>query len=679
MDNSNFLSYFSGLTEANSKEQIVANANNIISSISLTSSTEVTNEKYKDYLKICKNPSEDLLYTVRRLIGGLASTGVEFRKGFSLTFSLLIAKFGKDLNMKEILDCIQKESFVPKNEKNHIKTCAFSGRLLMYRIILGEKSLSSDNILFILKQILNITVNKALEESVIVLLKEMFSKIFENYYTDIKNENKLFDGIFKLLDNYTSNKNSLNKVNLNFEFAIYFILIPYMNKFKGFLPTNIKKEMFDSNLEEAESPLKKYFDIIMKLPIKEGKDFNVTFGCLCELLEKINDKKYAYKIWNILIDPKCIESFKTISLKNFELLVYNYSSFILTKFFEIKYIVQIFDDSFFISLLKFSSNKKFKYVSSLTEIIVNTLTKNKYDDKLINSYCSKLLEIFGVESDDKYSPNALKTFFIFLFDHIAQESKEKFISSLISDNEKEDKEETLERLIFRISALKTLFLFDTTLDDSNKTKIINFFLQTFYASSPDVDIELDHIIEERTTLILLSLIKPTMLNGEIVQMKQSKAIKILSDIHKSNIQSLIKGKKIILNNKNYMKYYKLFAKEEKNSDLKSKLLTKLGLVLLVFYLKNEIDYQQEIDDIIEIKKFDKEWSKMFTDLTLNIMHKGNVMLSEFAMGIYKKMSKHIGKDGVDILIQFLKDTKPKKEKNPMMLSDDEEDVEMNDK
>ena len=107
MDNSNFLSYFSGLTETNSKEQIVANANNIISSISLTSSTEVTNEKYKDYLKICKNPSEDLLYTVRRLIGGLASTGVEFRKGFSLTFSLLIAKFGKDLNMKEILDCIQ--------------------------------------------------------------------------------------------------------------------------------------------------------------------------------------------------------------------------------------------------------------------------------------------------------------------------------------------------------------------------------------------------------------------------------------------------------------------------------------------------------------------------------------------------------------------------------------------
>ena len=49
MDNSNFLSYFSGLTETNSKEQIVANANNIISSISLTSSTEVTNEKYKDY------------------------------------------------------------------------------------------------------------------------------------------------------------------------------------------------------------------------------------------------------------------------------------------------------------------------------------------------------------------------------------------------------------------------------------------------------------------------------------------------------------------------------------------------------------------------------------------------------------------------------------------------------
>ena len=672
MDNSNFLSYFSALTEANSKEVIVANANNIINSISLTSSNEVKNEKYKDYMKICKNPSEDLLYTVRRLIGGLASTGVEFRKGFSLTFSLLVSKFGKDLNMKEILDCIQKESFVPKNEKNHIKTCAFSGRLLMYRIILNEKSLSSDNILFILKQMLNITVNKSLEESVIVLFKELFSKIFENYYTDIKNENKLYDGMFKLLDNYTVNKNSLNKANSNFEFAIYFLLIPYMDKFKGFLPSNIKKEMFDSSLEETESPLKKYFDIIMKLPIKEGKDFNVTFCYLCELLEKINDKKYAYKIWNILIDQKCIESFKAISLKNFELLIYNYSSFILTKFFEIDYIVQIFDDSFFISLLKFSSNKKFKYVQSLNEIITKAITSQKYDNKVVNTYCEKLLNIFGVESEEKYSPNALKTFFIFLFDHIAQDAKEKFIASLINDSQNDDDEENLEQLIFRISALKTLFLFDTTLDEANRTKIINFFLQTFYASSPDVDIELDHIIEERTTLLILSLIKPTMQNGEIVQLKQSKAIKILLNLHKNNIQSLIKGKKIILDSKNYMKYYKQFSKEEKESDLKSKLLSKLGLVLLVFYLKSEIDFQQEIEDIIEIKKFDKEWSKMFTDLTLNIMHKGNVMLSEFAMGIYKKMSKHIGKEGVDILIQFLKDTKPKKEKNQMLLSDDED-------
>ena len=672
MDNSNFLSYFSALTEANSKEVIVANANNIINSISLTSSNEVKNEKYKDYMKICKNPSEDLLYTVRRLIGGLASTGVEFRKGFSLTFSLLVSKFGKDLNMKEILDCIQKESFVPKNEKNHIKTCAFSGRLLMYRIILNEKSLSSDNILFILKQVLNITVNKSLEESVIVLFKELFSKIFENYYTDIKNENKLYDGMFKLLDNYTVNKNSLNKANSNFEFAIYFLLIPYMDKFKGFLPSNIKKEMFDSSLEETESPLKKYFDIIMKLPIKEGKDFNVTFCYLCELLEKINDKKYAYKIWNILIDQKCIESFKAISLKNFELLIYNYSAFILTKFFEIDYIVQIFDDSFFISLLKFSSNKKFKYVQSLNEIITKAITSQKYDNKVVNTYCEKLLNIFGVESEEKYSPNALKTFIIFLFDHIAKDAKEKFIASLINDSQNEDDEENLEQLIFRISALKTLFLFDTTLDEANRTKIINFFLQTFYASSPDVDIELDHIIEERTTLLILSLIKPTMQNGEIVQLKQSKAIKILLNLHKNNIQSLIKGKKIILDSKNYMKYYKQFSKEEKESDLKSKLLSKLGLVLLVFYLKSEIDFQQEIEDIIETKKFDKEWSKMFTDLTLNIMHKGNVMLSEFAMGIYKKMSKHVGKEGVDILIQFLKDTKPKKEKNQMLLSDDED-------
>ena len=440
MDNSNFLSYFTGLAETNSNEVILENAKNIINLVELTSDKEIKNEKYKDYLKIAQNPSEDLLYTVRRLIGGLASTGLEYRKGFSLTFSLLISKFGTELNMKEILDCIEKESFVPKNEKNHIKTCALSGKLVMYRIILNQKNLTGDNLLYILKNVLNMISSKSMEESIIVLLKELFGKIFEKYYTDIKNENKLFDGIFKLLDHYTTNKNNLNKAQTNFEFTIYFILIPYMDKFKGFLPKNIKTEMFDSSLEEFESPLKHYFDILLKLPIKEGCNFNVSFSYLCSLLEQMNDKKYTYKIWNILIDPKCINSFKNISLKNFELLIYNYSSFILEKFFLIDYIVQIFDDSFFLSLLKFSSNKKFKYATSLTEIIMKQITNNKFDSKVINDYCQKILNIYGVEAEDKYSPNSLKTFFLFLFLNIDKYSQDKYIDSLIYEEGDDVKE-----------------------------------------------------------------------------------------------------------------------------------------------------------------------------------------------------------------------------------------------
>jgi hypothetical protein len=94
MDNSEFLSYFSNLTENNSQEQILKNANNIINTITFSSSTPITKvEKYKDYLKVTENPSEDLLYTLRRLIGGITSTGLEFRKGFTLTFSLLLTSF----------------------------------------------------------------------------------------------------------------------------------------------------------------------------------------------------------------------------------------------------------------------------------------------------------------------------------------------------------------------------------------------------------------------------------------------------------------------------------------------------------------------------------------------------------------------------------------------------------
>ena len=689
MDNSEFLSYFSNLTENNSQEQILKNANNIINTITFSSSTPITKvEKYKDYLKVTENPSEDLLYTLRRLIGGITSTGLEFRKGFTLTFSLLLTKYGNDLNMSEILNCIQKEGYVPKNERNFIKNSAMSGKLLLYKTLLSHKHLSVDNLLFICKDTLTLSKSsKLLEESILVLFNDLFNKIFNGYYSQIKKETKLYEGIFKQLEQICLNKNNLSLTTTNFEFTLYFILLNNVNKCKGFLPTNILTQMFDSNLKEMETPIKKYFDILLSLPIKNNSEFNISFEYLLQLLENINNPKYAFGIWNILIDNECFDSFKKISHKNVELLIYNYSFFLLNKFFIIDYITQIFDDSFFLSLINFNTNKKIKYVITLTDIIIEQLTKIKDKQNIINEYSLRLLNIFGNDQDDKYSPNSFKNLFLFLFNNMTKEQQNKYIEQLTSFNEVDNnnndranfyEKNSLNEIIFKLSSLKLLFISNINIDTTIKNKILDFFLMNYYISSPDVDIEFDHIIEERTTLLILSLIKPVVTNGEMIQIPSNKAIKILTDMHKGNIQALVKRKVIQPENyESYMKYYKQLSVKNEQGDMKGKILSKLGLVLLVLYLKNGEDYEQEIEDVIQIKLFKKGWTKMFTEMILNILHKGNTMLGEFAMGVFKKLAKYVHKDGVDVLIDFLKQTTiPKTKKGIFTENEDNEDIEM---
>ena len=122
MKNSDFLSWFNGLHRSNSKENILSNANNIISSISYSEdSNSIDREKYKYYLKVFSLQCEDLLYTINRLIGGICSTATEYREGFGITLQLFLDKFSKEINFTELLEGIQKETYIPKNEKNNIR------------------------------------------------------------------------------------------------------------------------------------------------------------------------------------------------------------------------------------------------------------------------------------------------------------------------------------------------------------------------------------------------------------------------------------------------------------------------------------------------------------------------------------------------------------------------------
>ena len=700
MKNSDFLSWFNGLHKSNSKDNIISNANNIVSNISITQESSILNkEKYKNFLKVFATPSDDLLYTINRLIGGICSIGLEYREGFGMTLQLFLDKFSKDINFTELLESVQKESYVPKSEKNNVKIAALSGKLFIYKILIGITNLSEDNITFIVKQILTIAKQqKNLEEACIVLIKEIFDKIFNDFFDIKKNKNnKLLEGIFKSLDTICEHKNDYSKIDNNLEFCIYYLLMNYIENIKGFISAKIQEDFFDNSNPESAQPLFKYFSHLLTLPIKyqninskEANIFNFSLKLLYELLIKINNNKYAYKIWNILIDPQCVEEFKKISSKNFESLIYSYSLFLIQNFFNIKYISQIFDESFFLSLNQFKNNKRVKYAINITQIIsenIQSLNEDEDDNKkIIEDYCIKCLNIFGTELEGKYSPKTLKNFYLFLLGKISDEQKSKYINNLL--NIKEDN--SIEEIQFNLNALKILYIQESNTKIINKdikNQIIEFFLKNYYSDLFEIDISFSYSIEEMTLNLILGLIKPKIVDNKPVAIKSSKAINILMGVHK-NIQNLIKEKKILYNEEdeeeneeyytelinNYKKKYKKLTKEDNLKTTKSRIIVKFGLIILFLYLKHPDDFGDDVEDLIGIIEhdFDKEWMKVFTALCLNLLHKGSSLINDVVMNEYKKMSSFIGKDGFDVIVEYLKDTKIKKEKKKMVSDQDDE-------
>ena len=167
-----------------------------------------------------------------------------------------------------------------------------------------------------------------------------------------------------------------------------------------------------------------------------------------------------------------------------------------------------------------------------------------------------------------------------------------------------------------------------------------------------------------TLNLILSLIKPEFIENKLVPIKSSKAIKILMETHK-NLQKLLKEN--IINDElklSYKNKYNELIKEEYSKSIKSRIIVKFGLILLFLYLKHPEDFEDDINDLIGIlqNNFDKKWMKVFTALCLNLLHKGSPLINEVVMNEYKKMSGFIGKDGFDVIVEYLKDTKIVKDK-----------------
>ena len=152
---------------------------------------------------------------------------------------------------------------------------------------------------------------------------------------------------------------------------------------------------------------------------KHDTEFHLAFNLLLQNLLNSNNFANVISYWNNLIDNDNQQQFKSISLKNYQFLIFRYSKFILQNFFSqnMKSIFQLFDKTFFETLFMFTSDKKFKYINAIIETIMdkfnNTETgSSEKEMKLKSDYCYGLLDIFGMNPSFSLSPNTNKSFFI---------------------------------------------------------------------------------------------------------------------------------------------------------------------------------------------------------------------------------------------------------------------------
>jgi len=107
-------------------------------------------------------------------------------------------------------------------------------------------------------------------------------------------------------------------------------------------------------------------------------------------------------------------------------------------------------------------------------------------------------------------------------------------------------------------------------------------------------------------------------------------------------------------------------------------IVKLGLVILILFANRPNDYADIIEDIYQVTQFDEMWMKVYLDICISLFHMGNSHLSDFCLNIFKKMSRFISKQGVDVLIDFIKSDEKTNGKKEEKEEEMEEDMENED-
>jgi hypothetical protein len=393
----------------------------------------------------------------------------------------MLGKFSNLLNFNELVHIIEKETIVSKSDKNHIKNCQITGKILMLKPILELANVPADVMLQIFRILCDMLCQpmyQVAEEAILNVINDFFKKSAElGYYSEFENGKKFgrfLEKLFTLFGKVFKTRVRFENLKKLSEISLFFILSKYQimsntneqtsangnSKLTEILSQSIKS-FFNLN-ENFLANLGSYFKSILAKSVRDN-EFHISFELLLDHLRKVTDSKQVYSIWNLLIDESLQQEMKVISLKNYQLLVFSFSKFILQNFFVLNYVKEIFDASFFENMLKFSSTKKFKYINGLIEILTNELNKSKEkgEAEAISSYSYNLLGIFGADPLKNLSPQSYKSFFIFLFNNLDEGKKINFVekqANVVHDESPSEDEVEYEDFLYRLTALKQLMI-----------------------------------------------------------------------------------------------------------------------------------------------------------------------------------------------------------------------------
>jgi hypothetical protein len=438
------------------------------------------------------------------------------------------------------LGTIHKETAIIKSDKkSHIRKCMFTGQLLLVKSILGMRNISVDILMDIFKILGDLLQQQVVEEGVLFTLDNFIDNFCKNYYQDL-NAKKISEKVLRFFDSHIVSKTNPKNI---VEFSLVFILTKYSLcsnnnlslAFKNYLPNNIIDVLLD------EKVMFNYLKIILTNKPREN-DFHISFNLLFEVLKAVNDFKKIVNVWNVLIDPEMQGVMKTTSLKNYQSMVYLVSKFILENYFDLVYMKEIFDHSYFESMLKFATKHKFKYISSLLDIIQHNL-KDHADKEMVSLYSYNLLNIFGNDATTGISPQSYKGLFLFLFRNLSTDHRNSFIDSFTNEDDSDD--DDIESVQFKTTVMRIL-LTTSDIDDDTRARILNYLLMKFY-NTQNEGIELESLLSERTLASILLLVN---------DIKDSKLVKNLLKIHKT-IQKLFKDKSINIELEDYEVNYSL--------------------------------------------------------------------------------------------------------------------------